>query len=285
MTYLMTAEAFIAIAFAIATKHKTCYMLGPWGWPATDKMISRATTNGSNASTNRQWLRFANAIKGKGFIFDCVGLIKGILWGWNANLSKSYGGAGYACNGVPDIDAKQMINRCNGVSTNFTKILPGEAVWMDGHIGIYIGDGKVVEATPRWNNGVQISTCTNVSKKQIAGTVGSRTWTKHGKLPWVDYSVFENVQTSKPAQPTTPSKEDDNVVRYKTKNDIPTGSHFRDIIDDLMTAGIIGGDGSDPNGNNDVIDLSHDMVRMMAFMYRSGTFDAALNKCGVGHRW
>lgn len=286
MAFLMTADQFITKAYAIATQHKTCYMLGPWGWPTTDKMISRATTNGSNAVTNRQWIKFANAIKNKGFIFDCVGLIKGILWGWDANLSKSYGGAGYACNGVPDIDAKQMINRCHNISTDFSKILPGEPVWMDGHIGIYIGDGKVVEATPKWNNGVQISTCTNVSSKVIAGTVGGRRWTKHGKLPWVDYSIFEQAKPTPPVStPTTPSKEDDNVVRYKTKNDIPTSNHFQDIIDDLMTAGIIGGDGSDPNGNNDVIDLSHDMVRMLIFNYRAGCFDKALNECGVGRRW
>ncbi|MDE6259801.1 MAG: hypothetical protein K2M42_02895 [Oscillospiraceae bacterium] len=194
MNFIMTAAALCAKALDIARNYKTSYMLGPWGWPATDKMITRATTNGSNAQTNKQWLTKANAIKGKGFLFDCVGLIKGILWGWCGDLSRTYGGAGYACNDVPDYDAKKMIDCCREVSTDFSRIVPGEAVWMDGHIGIYVGGGVVVESTPKWQGGVQCSTLTNTAGSQkLPGTVGSRTWTKHGKLPWVDYSAAEEI--------------------------------------------------------------------------------------------
>ena len=191
MKYLMTSAELCAKALDIADNYKTAYMLGPWGWPANDKMIARATTQGSNAQTNRQWLPQANAIKGEGFLFDCVGLIKGILWGWCGDLSRTYGGAGYACNGVPDYDAKKMIDCCRDVSTDFSTIVPAEAVWMDGHIGVYVGGGMVVECTPKWQGGVQRSTCPNASRFQIAGTAGSRTWTKHGKLPWVDYSAAD----------------------------------------------------------------------------------------------
>lgn len=74
--------------------------------------------------------------------------------------------------------------------------------------------------------------------------------------------------------------DDDDVVRYKTKNDIPTNSHFRDIINMLMDAKILNGDGSDPYGNNDIIDLSHDMVRMMVLNYRAGCYDDAIRACG-----
>lgn len=149
MNYLMTAAALCAKLKDIADNCKTAYMLGPWGWPATDKMIQRATTQGSNAKINRQWLSQANAIKDKGFLFDCVGLIKGILWGWSGDMGRTYGGAGYACNGVPDYDAKKMIDACRDVSTDFSAIVDGEAVWMDGHIGVYVGGGVVVEATDR----------------------------------------------------------------------------------------------------------------------------------------
>ena len=193
MNFTMTAAALCAQALNIARNYKTSYMLGPWGWPANDKMITRATTNGSNAQTNKSWLSYANAIKGKGFLFDCVGLIKGILWGWSGDLSRTYGGAGYACNGVPDYDAKKMIDCCREVSTDFSRIVPGEAVWMDGHIGIYVGGGVVVESTPKWSWGVQESTCLNVAGKQLPGTVGSRRWTKHGKLPWVDYTAAKDI--------------------------------------------------------------------------------------------
>ena len=204
VNYLMTAAEFCAKAVDIADNYKTAYMLGPWGWPATAKMIQRATTQGSNAKTNRQWLPQANAIKDRGFLFDCVGLIKGILWGWDGDLSRTYGGAGYACNGVPDYDAKKMIDCCREVSADFSDIVPGEAVWMDGHIGVYVGEGLVVEATPKWQGGVQRSTLANTAgSKTLPGTAGARTWTKHGKLPWVDYAAQET------------EKEDEEMFTYE----------------------------------------------------------------------
>lgn len=57
--------------------------------------------------------------------------------------------------------------------------------------GIYVGDGNVVEATPSWNNGVQITSRNNI--KHILGMVG-RDWTKHGKLPWLTYSHYTEVE-------------------------------------------------------------------------------------------
>ena len=136
MEIVMSSAQLCARAVDIADNYKTSYMLGPWGWPANDKMITRATTQGRYAETNKGWLRYAYAIRDEGFLFDCIGLIKGILWGWCGDLSRTYGGAGYVCNGVPDYDAKKMIDCCWDVSTDFFTIVPGEAVWMDGHPGL-----------------------------------------------------------------------------------------------------------------------------------------------------
>ena len=47
-------------------------------------------------------------------------------------------------------------------------------------------------------------------------------------------------------------------------------------IEKLMDAGIIQGDGSDSTGNGDVIDLTHEQVRTLVFVYRGGGFDAKL---------
>lgn len=79
----------------------------------------------------------------------------------------------------------------------------------------------------------------------------------------------------------TAAEEETEVVRYNKLSDIPESNNFRAIIDQLMTAGIIAGDGSDPDGNDDVIDLSHDMVRMLIFDYRAGVYDAALEAAGI----
>lgn len=133
--------------------------------------------------------------------FDCVCLIKGVLWGWNGNASKTYGGAGYAVNGVPDIGADTMITKCSGVSTDFSKIVPGEAVWLSGHIGVYIGGGKVIECTPAFKNCVQVTACLNIGA--ISGMNGRR-WTKHGKLPYITYDTAESPQQGAQSDTDTP---------------------------------------------------------------------------------
>ena len=115
------------------------------------------------------------------FGFDCSGLIKGVLWGWNGDKGKTYGGARYASCGVPDLSADAMIARCSGVSTDFSNIHVGEVVWLSGHIGVYVGGGKVVESTPSWKNCVQIT------------ALSARKWVKHGKLPYVNYSTSKSV--------------------------------------------------------------------------------------------
>ena len=75
------------------------------------------------------------------------------------------------------------------------------------------------------------------------------------------------------------NKEEEEVVTYKYLKDVP--EKFRPIINDLMTAGVIQGDGSDPNGNGDVINLTHEQVRTLVFVYRGGGFDAKLRTAGL----
>ena len=73
--------------------------------------------------------------------------------------------------------------------------------------------------------------------------------------------------------------EEERVVRYQCLKDVPAA--FQPTIKILMDAGILQGDGSDPTGNGDVIDLSHDQVRTLVFVYRGGGFDEKLRKAGL----
>lgn len=199
---MMKSKEFIAKAVDIAKNYKTLYVMGCFGAPMTADNKKRYT---QNHEYNKQAARTAmiNAASADTFGFDCVCLIKGILWGWNGNKSKTYGGAGYAVNGVPDIGADTMITKCSGVSTSgWDSMTPGEAVWCSGHIGIYIGDGLAVECTPKWENQVQITAVKNIGAKS---GYNARTWTKHGKLPYVDYS---DQTASTPAQ-TAPAAVSD----------------------------------------------------------------------------
>ena len=75
------------------------------------------------------------------------------------------------------------------------------------------------------------------------------------------------------------NKEEAEVVTYKYLKDVP--EKFRPIINDLMTAGIIRGDGSDPTGNGDIINLTHEQVRTLVFVYRGGGFDRKLRAAGL----
>lgn len=184
--YVMTGKELAAKAKDIAKNYKTLYIMGCFGAPMTPYNKERYRNNNAyNRKPARQAL--IDAASEDTFGFDCVGLIKGILWGWCGKLNSSYGGATYASNGVPDIDADVMITKCKDVSTNFSQdhMTVGEAVWKSGHIGIYIGNGLAVECTPSWADKVQITAC-NCTKEGY----NTRTWTKHGKLPWVDYSTI-----------------------------------------------------------------------------------------------
>ena len=76
-------------------------------------------------------------------------------------------------------------------------------------------------------------------------------------------------------------EDEDDMVRYEKLENIPNDYGFRDVIGRLMDAQILKGDGSDPTGNNDVIDLSHDQVRTLVLEYRGGAFDRKLISMGM----
>lgn len=183
ITMIKTAQELVDACKKTATQYKTLYVMGGFGSPMTAAAKRRAIRT---QSYNRKPSRNAriNQASSDTFGFDCSGLIKGLLWGWEGNTAKTYGGAFYRSNGVPDKNADSIIAGCKNVSTDFSGIQPGEALWCKGHIGIYIGDGLAVESTPQWADGVQITACANVGN--VAG-YPSRTWTSHGRLPWVAY--------------------------------------------------------------------------------------------------
>lgn len=186
MGTVMKASEFVEKLMDVESKYKTLYIMGCFGAPLTKSNKSRYTRN---HEYNRQTVRavMINSASSDTFGFDCVNLIKGVLWGWAGDLNKVYGGSRYVANGVPDIGADTMIKQCHDISTDFTNIKVGEAVWMQGHIGVYIGGGLAIECTPKWKNGVQITAC-NTAKSGY----NRRNWTKHGKLPWIEYDVEDD---------------------------------------------------------------------------------------------
>lgn len=221
---VMDSKKLIDKLYDILNNYKTIYMWGCFGSPVTNSIIGqKARQYPSWYNANR--VNKLKRVVGKDyFSFDCVNVIKGILWGWNGNKKATWGGAKYNSNGVPDINANSFIKACKGVSTNFSNIEPGEVVWIPGHIGVYVGDGKVIECTPAWDNGVQLTALLN--KGSISGLKGRR-WRSHGKIPYIKYVNIPETPTTE----TTNFKVGDKVTllnsarKYATGQNIP--SHIK----------------------------------------------------------
>lgn len=178
----LKASNFVSILKRIAEERKTVYAWGMFGSTITKERVQGKVKQYPYWYTQSKVQSIFAPLYGKNpptWGFDCVGLVKGVLWGWNGDETKSYGGAVYASNGVPDISADAMIERCKEVSSSMSSIAVGEYLWMKGHCGVYIGNGQVVESSPKWKNGVQIT------------SLSARNWLKHGKLPFVEYVALE----------------------------------------------------------------------------------------------
>ena len=204
---IKTGKELAAACLDVAKNYKSLYVLGCFGWPMNDYNKQRAK---NEYEYNRKVARAAkiDSASADTFGFDCVNLIKALLWGWCGDVNASYGGVKYNSNGVPDINDAMMIEACTDVTTDFSKIAVGEAVWLEGHIGVYVGDGLAVEATPIWKDGVQITAVHNIGTK--SGYNG-RYWTKHGKLPYVTYEA-------EPEKPAEEKKGDYTMdMRYLSK--------------------------------------------------------------------
>lgn len=187
---LMDAETLIREALRIAREIPTVYFYACYGFLVTNETISAKAKQNCNGWYTPERVAALKKLVGKNppvWGFDCVNLYKGIFWGWKQDEAKPKGGgASYGTNTVPDTNANGLFNKCYDKSSDFTHIEPGEALWMSGHFGLYVGNGLAVECTPKWSNGVQVTAVGNMGK---AAGYNTRTWTKHGKLPWVDYKA------------------------------------------------------------------------------------------------
>jgi len=183
---------------------KTIYLHGAFGAPLTEKNKDRYCKADSINIAKKNEIY---ACSSDTFGFDCIGMIKGILWGFSADQGKTYGGATYKANGVPDVSADGMITKCSGVSTDFSNIVPGAYLYMKGHCGIYIGDGYAIECTNKWNQKVMKTVCANHPEN---ATGYGRKWISWGKLPYIEY-VEET-----PTKTLTVIINDGKTVRYAT---------------------------------------------------------------------
>lgn len=168
----------------VADNYNTVYGKGGFGHPCTLSAIENFKVAYPDWYTSAREKELKELIGKQYFIFDCVCFIKAILfWGWTGNIMATYGGATYDKN--TDYTEKGLLNACSSVSNDFNSIVPGELVYTTGHVGVYVGNGQVVECSPKWENGVQYSNLGNIAEYKNGNY---RVWDYHGKLPGVDYS-------------------------------------------------------------------------------------------------
>ena len=116
------------------------YVYGTYGTVLSESMLTaKMEQYPDEVATKEQFIR--DTWLGKRTA-DCVGLIKG--YGWFNTVSQD---TEIGANGMQDLSANGMYDAAT-VKGEISTIpeTPGLAVWKDGHIGIYIGDGNVVEA-------------------------------------------------------------------------------------------------------------------------------------------
>ena len=115
-------------------------------------------------SASRKWL-------GKP-VTDCVGLLKGVVW--QADFQGKYQVAS-------DLSANGMYQKCpvKGPIATIPE-RPGLVVWKDGHIGVYVGNGVVVESR-------------SVEWGVVRTFLKDRPWTNWGECHLVDYSAVPAV--------------------------------------------------------------------------------------------
>ncbi len=101
---------------------------------------------------------------------DCVGLIKG--YGW---YNEESGTIKYGTNGMADVTADGMFSAATEKGPiNTMPDIPGLAVWHQGHIGVYIGNGYVIHAA-------------NTYDGVIKTPITSSGWTHWLKVPYINY--------------------------------------------------------------------------------------------------
>ena len=144
------------------------YVWGTFGQTLTESLFESKLRQYPEGVGNYEEFIRSNWLGGR--TADCVGLIKGYGWLDADALTIRYG-----TNGMPDIGADAMYRNAK-VKGSIDTIpeVPGLAVWHSGHIGVYIGNGQVIEA---------MGTKYGVVKTQLS----QRSWTAWLEIPYIHY--------------------------------------------------------------------------------------------------
>ena len=107
----MTSKEFIERLINVS-KMKTYYIKGGFGLVLNGAGKKRAI---KQYKYNEERADKINALDPATFGLDCCGLVKGVIWNFDGNLKKTYGGAEYEANGLDDLNEKGIFNICKNL--------------------------------------------------------------------------------------------------------------------------------------------------------------------------
>lgn len=210
-------------------KYPTRYGWGCWGQPVSESII---TAKAKQYPDHYDYARQSQLRKliGKAWLIDCVGLIKNYYWGMVP------GGTKVEYQLKTDVSADDMYYRASikGIMRNMPD-QTGICVQLPGHIGVYIGDGKVIESTRGvFGDGVVVTKLTD------------RKWEHWLQCPYIEYKA----------------KEEEDEMIYNTIADVPDWG--KALVKKLMDRKSLAGDGK---GN---INLPESTLKTLAILEREG---------------
>ena len=143
------------------------YWYGTFGQISSQKLYERKKAQYPQYYTAKNFLSQLDKR-----VHDCAGLIKGYLWSETPTSPPVY-------NSAQDIGANTMLSICaqRGGIKSIPEI-PGLLVFMDNHVGVYIGGGEVIEARGH---------AYGVVKTKLK----DRPWKYWGRFPWISYEEVE----------------------------------------------------------------------------------------------
>ncbi len=154
-----------------ALQKPTLYMWGTYGKTITNALLtSKVKQYPKNYSEARQQF-IKSKINGKTIGCDCAGLIKWALW-TNCNINASIKYQSSTDRGTAGLyNAAKEKGKISTLPEQ-----PGVIVYKKGHVGVYVGNGKVIECTLGSRGDGVVKT-----------DLGAAGWTYWLKLPEVSY--------------------------------------------------------------------------------------------------
>lgn len=147
------------------------YWYGTYGAKCTESLLASKSKQYPPHYTEKRMPRYRRDIAEGKRAFDCVGLIKGYLWEKDGVIIY---------NRDTDTTASGMYKKSTvkGVIQTLVEV-PGILVYNPGHIGLYIGNGEVIEARG-FDYGV------------VKTKVSERNWSYWCACPWISYAGYED---------------------------------------------------------------------------------------------